>query len=113
MDRPCREGVYLVNRLNPFESDRERLNRILEIAGQQHAFLARGDLNAVLALQARRQQLMEGIESLDKEDERVRATLSKIRRLDQDLHCLLSSEVLDIKEKIKTLCFFVDIPVKN
>jgi hypothetical protein len=92
-----------LNGFTPFESDPERLSRILRIAQEQHESLARGDLEAVLELQARRQELTDGIQSLDKQDEGVRDTFAAIRRLDQDLLCLLSSEVIDIKKQMKTV----------
>lgn len=92
-----------MNRSTSFQSTGERLAGILEIAREQRELLARGDLNAVKELQAERQQLLEGIQSLDKRDEDARSTLSKILRLDQEMSCLLSLEVIDIKEKIKTI----------
>jgi hypothetical protein len=76
---------------------------ILEIAREQREFLARGDLKAVENLQARRQQLMEGIQSLNKRDEDARSTVSEILRLDEEIHCLLSLEVHEIKEQMKTI----------
>ena len=92
-----------MSRPTPFESAGERLAGILEIAREQRGFLARGDLDAVRNLQTRRQQLMEGIQSLDKRDNGDEATLSKILHLDQEILCLLSLEVHDIKEQMKTI----------
>jgi len=87
----------------PFETAGERLAAILEIARKQREFLARGDLDAVQKIQARRQQLMEGIQSLDKRDDDAHDTLSKVLHLDREIICLLSLEVHDIKEKRKTI----------
>jgi len=92
-----------LNRPTPFESTGERLAGILEIAREQREFLARGDLDAVQKLQARRQRLMEGIQSLDNRDEDAHSTLSKILRLDREIGCLLSLEVIDTKEQMKTI----------
>jgi hypothetical protein len=92
-----------VNRPTPFESTGERLAGILEIAREQREFFARGDLDAVQMLQARRQQLLEGIQSLDERDRDARGTLSKILNLDREMGCLLSLEMHDIKEKMKTI----------
>lgn len=92
-----------MNRPTALESTGERLAGILEIAREQRKFLARGDLDAVQKLQARRQELLEGIQSLDNRDEDARSTLSKILRLDQEMGCLLSLEAHDIKEKMKTI----------
>ena len=92
-----------MNRPTSFESAGERLTRILELAREQRELLARGDLDAVQKLQARRQRLMEGIQSLDKRDEDAHNTLSKILRLDREIGCLLSLEVIDIKEQMKTI----------
>ena len=87
-----------MSRPSPFESTGERLAGILEIAGEQRELLARGDLGAVQNLQARRQQLMEGIQSPDKRDKAAQHTLEKILDLDRRMNCLLSSEAHDIKE---------------
>lgn len=92
-----------MTRPTPFQSTAERLAGILEIAREQRELLARGDLDAVQKLQAGRQQLLEGIQSLDKRDEDARSTLSKILRLDQEMGCLLSLEAHDIKEKMQTI----------
>jgi hypothetical protein len=92
-----------LNRPNPFDSTGERLAGILEIAREQRELLARGDLHAVQKLQARRQQLMKGIQSLDKKDGEAHAALSKILHLDREIRCLLSLEVHDIKEQMKTI----------
>jgi hypothetical protein len=92
-----------VNRPTALESTGERLAGILEIAREQRELLTRGDLDAVQKLQARRQQLLEGIQSLDNRDEDARSTLSKILRLDREIGCLLSLEVNDIKEQMKTI----------
>jgi hypothetical protein len=92
-----------VNRPAAFESTGHRLAGILEIAKEQRELLARGDLDAVQNLQARRQQLMQGIQSLDKRDEDAHETLSKILRFDREIGCLLSLEVHDIKEQMKTI----------
>ena len=92
-----------MSRPTPFQSAGETLAGILKIAREQREFLARGDLDAVQNLQAKRQQLVEGIQSLDKRDDDAHATLSKILHLDQEIHCLLSLEVHDIKEQMKTI----------
>lgn len=92
-----------MSRPSPFESTGERLAGILEIAGEQRELLARGDLGAVQNLQARRQQLMEGIQSPDKRDKAAQDTLEKILDLDRRMNCLLSSEAHDIKEQMKTI----------
>ena len=92
-----------MNRPTALQSTGERLAGILEIAREQREFLARGDLDAVQRLQARRQQLMEGIQSLDKRDEDAHDTLSKVLHLDREIGCLLSLEVLDITEQMKTI----------
>ena|GEM_PF-2654936 len=92
-----------MNPPTPSESTGERLAEILEIAREQRESLARGDLDAVQKLQARRQDLMEGIQSLDKRDREAHATLSKILRLDREVRCLLSLEVHDIKDQIRTV----------
>ena len=103
LDRTCRKRGQRLNRPTPFESAGERLAGILEIAREQRELLARGDLDAVQKLQERRQQLMEGIQSLDKRDEDAHDTLSKVLHLDRQIGCLLSLEVHDIKEKMKTI----------
>lgn len=92
-----------MNRPAAFESTGHRLAGILKIAKEQRELLARGDLDAVQNLQARRQQLMQGIQSLDKRDEEAHETLSKILQLDREIGCLLSLEVHDIKEQMKTI----------
>lgn len=92
-----------MNRPTALESTGERLAGILEIAKEQREFLTRGDLDAVQELQARRRQLLEGIQSLDTRDEDARSTLSKILRLDQEMGCLLSLEMVDTREKMKTI----------
>ena len=92
-----------MSRPTPFQSAGETLAGILEIAREQREFLARGDLDAVQRLQARRQQLMEGIQSLDKRDKAAHDTLSKILDLDRKMNCLLTLEAHDIKEKMKTI----------
>ena len=92
-----------MNRPVRYHTTGDSLAVILEIARQQRECFARGDLDMVLTLQARRQQLMEGIQSIDKSDPDAHATLSEIMSLDQDMHCLLSSEMHEIKDKIKTI----------
>ena len=92
-----------MNRPTAFQSPAERLAEVFEIAKEQRKFLARGDLDAVQELQATRQQLMEGIQSLDKRDRDAHGTLSRILHLDREMGCLLSLEVHDIKEKMKTI----------
>ncbi len=92
-----------MNRPTAFQSDAERLGEVFEIAKEQREFLARGDLDAVDKLQAKRQQLLAGIQSLDKRDQDARGTLSKILHLDREMGCLLSLEMCDIKEKMKTI----------
>lgn len=92
-----------MNRPASSQSTGEKLAGILEIVREQRERLARGDLDAVGNLQARRQQLTEGIQSLDSGDGDSRATLSKILHLDQEIRCLLFLEMHDIKEQMKTI----------
>jgi hypothetical protein len=92
-----------VNRPTVFKSTGERLAGILEIAREQRECLARGDLDAVQQLQARRQELSEGIQSLDSREHDARGTLSQILRVDREIGCLLSLEMFDIKKKMKTI----------
>ena len=92
-----------MNRPTAFQSAAERLGEVFEIAKEQREFLARGDLDAVEKLQAKRQQLLAGIQSLDKRDQDARGALSKILHLDREMGCLLSLEMYDIKEKMKTI----------
>jgi hypothetical protein len=79
------------------------LKQILEMALEQRAHLARGDLEAVQELQAARQQLLDGIQSIDGEDPAERATVSEILRHDQAIRLLLSSEVTDIQRKMQKI----------
>ena len=80
-----------------------RLKEVLEIARVQQALLARGDLKAVQTLQATRQQLLQGIQSLDGEEEEEKAIASEVLKLDQAMGLLLSSEVTDIQRKMKKI----------
>ena len=80
-----------------------RLKEVLEIARAQQALLARGDLKAVQTLQATRQQLLQGIQSLDGEEEEVKAVASEVLMIDQAMGLLLSSEVTDIQRKIQKI----------
>ena len=86
-----------------FQSTPELLARILEIAREQRECLGRGDLDAVQALQARRQELLAGIQSLDNRDPSGRETLSEILCLDRQMGCLLLSELVDIQYRIQTI----------
>jgi hypothetical protein len=85
-----------------FDSAGERLAAILETARGQRELLARTDLDGVQALQARRQQLMAGIQSLDECAQDARPALSEILRLDREMRWILLLELADIKEQIKT-----------
>jgi hypothetical protein len=92
-----------VNHPPAFASTAERLAGILAIAREQRQLLARGDLEGLQALQSRRQQLSEDIQSLDKGDRDARDTLSKILGLDQEMGCLLLAELSETKEKMKNI----------
>lgn len=81
----------------------EGLTAILEIAKQQRCLLARGDLDAMLDLQAKRQQLLVSVQTVDEPEGDARRMLSEILRLDREMECLLSMELLDIKEQMKTV----------
>ncbi len=86
-----------------FDEAGETLTGVLEIAEEQRACLARGDLEAVQALQQKRQELLEGIQSLDKGHRPTRAILAKINRLDRELGCLLLVELAEANDKLKTV----------
>jgi hypothetical protein len=78
-----------------------KLATLLEIAKEQRELLARGDLEALAALQERRQQLLAGIQSLDEGDRGEQGAMAGILALDKEMICLLSSELLDIQDKMK------------
>ena len=82
------------------KANANKLTQVLDIAMEQRALLARGDLEAVQALQVTRQQLLEGIQSLDVEDQEQKAIVEEILKLDKTIHLLLSSEVIDIHRKM-------------
>jgi hypothetical protein len=87
----------------PSEPGATKLATLLEIAREQRELLARGDLEALVALQGRRQQLLAGIQSLDEEDRGDQGAVSEILALDKEMICLLSSELIDIKEKMQKI----------
>lgn len=78
-----------------------KLATLLEIAKEQRELLARGDLEALETLQQRRQQLLTGIQSLDEGDRGDQGTVARILALDKEMVCLLSSELVDIKDKMQ------------
>jgi hypothetical protein len=78
-----------------------KLRQVLEIALEQRSLLARGDLEGIQAMQATRQQLLQGIQSLDGDDGEEMATVSKILEADQAIRLLLASELTGIKRKMQ------------
>jgi hypothetical protein len=80
-----------------------KLATLLEIAKEQRELLARGDLEALAVLQERRQQLLAGIQSLDEGDREERGTIAGILALDKEMICLLSSELVDIQNKMQKM----------
>jgi hypothetical protein len=84
-----------------FDSAAHRLARILEIARRQRELLARGDLDAVQALQEERQRLLAGIQSLDEGARDVERTRSGIQALDKQIRSIVLSEMAEINEKMK------------
>lgn len=80
-----------------------KLATLLEIAKEQRELLARGDLEALEALQQRRQQLLSGIQSLDEGDRGDQGTVERILALDREMVCLLSSELVDIQDKMQKI----------
>ena len=78
-----------------------KLATLLEIAKEQRELLARGDLEALEVLQQRRQQLLSGIQSLDEGDRGDQGTVAGILALDKEMVCLLSSELIDIQDKMQ------------
>ena len=80
-----------------------KLATLLEIAREQRERLARGDLEALEALQQRRQQLLSGIQSLDEGDRGDPGTVERILDLDRAMVCLLSSELIDIQDKMQKI----------
>jgi hypothetical protein len=85
------------------ETASTKLATLLEIAREQRELLARGDLEALETLQQRRQQLLSGIQSLDEEDRGDRGTIERILALDKEMVCLLSSELVDIHDKMQKI----------
>lgn len=82
---------------------KEKLKKILEMACEQRSLLDRGDLEAVQALQASRQRLLPGVQSLDGADGETKSMVSEIRKTDQSLRLLLSSELTDIERKMRKI----------
>ena len=78
-----------------------KLASLLQIAKEQRELLARGDLEAVAALQERRQQLLAGIQSFDEGERDEQGAVAGILALDKEMICLLASERFDIQEKIQ------------
>jgi hypothetical protein len=83
--------------------DTGTLQEILQIARGQKSLLDRGDFEAVLALQGRRQRLLAGIQSLDGRAAGERAAVSEILAVDRTLRLLLASELTDIQRKIQKI----------
>jgi len=92
-----------VNPSRPSEPGAAKLATLLEIAREQRVLLARGDLEALVALQGRRQQLLAGIQSLDEGNGGEQGAVAEILALDKEMICLLSSELIDIKETIQKI----------
>jgi hypothetical protein len=88
-----------------FKSAAERLAAILEIARDQRKCIERGDLEAVQELQGRRQELLAGVQPLDRPDGQEKGTVSEILNLDQEMVCLLLSEVVDIQDRMQKTAF--------
>ena len=85
------------------EPGTSKLATLLEIAKEQRELLARGDLEGLVALQERRQQLLAGIQSLDEEDRGERGPVAAILALDREMVCLLSSELFEIQDKMQKI----------
>ena len=94
-----------MKRSQGFESAAERLAAILEIAREQRKCMGRGDLEAVQELQAKRQELLAGVQSLDRRNRDEKGTVSEILNLDQEMVCLLLSEVVDIQDRMQKITF--------
>ena len=92
-----------MNPSRPSEPGAAKLATLLEIAREQRERLARGDLETLVALQARRQELLAGVQSLDGGDRAEQGVVQEILALDKEMICLLSSELSDIKEKLQKI----------
>ena len=103
MGCPRRKRGQPVKHARASEPGTTKLATLLEIAREQRELLARGDLESLVALQGRRQQLLAGIQSLDEQDRDEQGAVAEILALDKEMICLLSSELVDIKEKMQKI----------
>ena len=81
----------------------QRLREILRIAGHQRDMLACADLDAITELQEKRQQLQEGIQSLDECNPEEKELVTRIQTLDRETRLLLLAKLADTKEEMQKI----------
>jgi len=79
----------------------EQLKEFLRISDKQQELLARADWDSIVSLLQRRQELLAEIQSLDELNAEEKTLVNRIVATNRKTGCLLSLELVDIKDKIK------------